>query len=228
MANVIVIEEQVEIPLDLRSLAEFRRWATSDAFPERGRIDYIQGRIEVDMSPEDLHRHGKLKAEIAVVLGQRIKRLELGELYIDRARVSSPQADLSAEPDVLFVSEESLNAGRVRLIAGVSGAADRYIEMEGAPDLVVEIVSEGSVTKDTRRLPVAYFQAGVAEFWLLDARGEELVFRIHRRGPTAFEPAPTAPDGAQFSAILGCWYCLTRSRNRSGRLTYTLDERAED
>ena len=39
MANPIVIEEQVEIPLDLRSLAEFRRWAGSDAFPRRGRID---------------------------------------------------------------------------------------------------------------------------------------------------------------------------------------------
>lgn len=227
MANAIVIEDQLEIPLDLRSLAEFRRWATSDAFPERGRIDYLQGRIEVDRSPEDLHRHGKLKAEVGSVLAVRVKRLELGELYIDRARVSSPQADLSVEPDVLFISEDSLNSGRVQLVPRASGAADGYIEMEGAPDLVVEIVSDSSVAKDTRRLPPAYFRAGVAEFWLLDARGEELIFHIHRRGPTAYEPAPVATDGAQHSAVLGCWYRLTRSRNRSGRVTYTLDERPD-
>ena len=64
MATMLVIEEQVEIPMDLRSLADFRRWALSDEFPERGRIDYVGGRIEVDMAPEDLFCHGTLKGEI--------------------------------------------------------------------------------------------------------------------------------------------------------------------
>ncbi|MFC1597806.1 hypothetical protein ACFL5Q_07745, partial [Planctomycetota bacterium] len=90
MATTIRIEEQVEIPLSLRTLADFRRWATSDAFPEHGRIDYVAGCIEVDMSPEDLHTHGKLKTELVVVLGQRIKEKQLGELYTDSTRISCP------------------------------------------------------------------------------------------------------------------------------------------
>ena len=40
MATTVVFEEQVEIPTDIQSLADFRRWALSDDFPERGRIDY--------------------------------------------------------------------------------------------------------------------------------------------------------------------------------------------
>jgi Uma2 family endonuclease len=53
--------------------------------------------------------------------------------------------------------------------------------LEVAPDLIVEIVSDTSVRKDTERLPVSYFAAGVGEFWLIDARRDPLEFLIHRR-----------------------------------------------
>jgi len=182
MAITLVLEEQIEVPMDLHCLADFRQWSASDAFPERGRIDYIAGRIDVDMSPEDLHTHGKLKTELVGVLWQRIKQDGLGELYTDRARVVCPDADLSAEPDVVFVCETSLDDGRVRLVPKSGGAADRYVELEGPPDLIVEIVSDASVRKDTEHLPAAYYRAGVAEFWLIDARSEDLLFRIHHRG----------------------------------------------
>ena len=223
MATTILIEDSVEIPLNLRSLGDFRRWATSDAFPERGRIDFVAGRIEVDMSPEDLHTHGKLKTELVVTLGQRIKQNRLGELYTDSTRVSCPDAELSVEPDLVFVSDASLDSGRVRLVPKSGGGPDRYVELEGPPDLVVEILSDASVRKDTERLPVAYYQAGVPELWLLDARGPELLFRIHRRGPTTFEPVPTDADGYQHSPTLACHYRLTRTRNPHGRLSFDLE-----
>lgn len=35
MASSVIFEEQVEIPF-VDSLAEFRKWALSDAFPKRG------------------------------------------------------------------------------------------------------------------------------------------------------------------------------------------------
>jgi hypothetical protein len=61
MATSIIFEAQVEIPMDLRDLADFRRWAHSQDFLERGRIDYLSGPIEVDTSPEDVFSHGTLK-----------------------------------------------------------------------------------------------------------------------------------------------------------------------
>jgi Uma2 family endonuclease len=222
MAHTLVIEEQIEIPLKLRSLAEFRGWATSDEFPERGRIDYLAGRIEVDMSPEDLFCHGALKIELIRVLSQRVKKGNLGHLFTDRTRVSSPQADLSTEPDLVFVSRPALASGQARLVAKSTGEPGRYVELEGAPDLIVEIVCDGSVTKDTRRLPKAYFGAGVCEFWLADARRGELLFQIHQRGPSAFERVVGDAEGFQASTVFGCAFRLDGRRDQQGEWTFDL------
>ena len=96
---------------------------------------------------------------------------------------------------------------------------------EGPPDLIVEIVSDSSVRKDTKRLPKAYWQAGVLEYWLVDARREELFFRIHQRGDADYQPALMDDESYQYSAVLDCWYRLDRSRNPRGRLQYVLREK---
>jgi Uma2 family endonuclease len=222
--NIVIFEEQVEIPF-VGSLGDFRGWATSDRFPERGRIDYIAGRVEVDTSPEDFYCHGTLKTEIIGVLRQIVKRAGTGHLLTDSTRVSCPAADLSVEPDIVFVSDESLDSGRVRLVPKATGEPDRYIELEGAPDLIVEIVSDSSATKDTQRLPAAYYQAGVGEFWLIDARGETLGYQIYRPGPAAYQAVPPDADGFQRSAVFNTRFLLTRQRNRRGRWTFDLREK---
>jgi Uma2 family endonuclease len=224
MASSVVFEEQIEIPM-VRSLAEFRAWATSDDFPERGRIDFLAGRIEVDMSPEDLFCHGTLKTEIVQVVGRLAKASGSGYLFGDRARVSSPEGEFSAEPDVVFLSHDSLESGRVRLVPKASAEPDRYVELEGPPDLIVEIVSDASVTKDTQRLPAAYWRAAVEEFWLVDARREALLFQIHRRGPSAYEAIAPDEEGFQHSAVFKTHFRLARRRNQHGRWVYDLEER---
>jgi Uma2 family endonuclease len=223
MATVL-FEEQLEIPAEIRSLADFRQWAVSEEFPERGRIDFIEGRIEVDMAPEDFFCHGTLKTEIAAVLQQRVKRGRLGHLCIDSTRISSTAADLSAEPDIVFLSHEALKSGRARLVPKAGGRPGRYIEVEGPADLVVEIVSDTSVSKDTKRLPVAYFRAGVREFWLVDARGEDVLFTIHRRGAKGYEPVERDSGGFQPSAVLGRLYRLDSTRDADGNWEFDLLE----
>jgi Uma2 family endonuclease len=222
VSAMVVIEDRVEIPLMLQALSQFREWAASDQFPESGRIDYLAGRIEVDMSPEDLYSHGKVKIEVVGTLWQRIKREDLGDLYTDSTRVSSREADLSCEPDVVFVSRHSLESGRVRMVAKANREPDRFVELEGAPDLVVEIVSDTSMRKDTERLPLAYFRAGVLEYWLIDARAPELMFRIFTRGPGEFVPVVPDTAGFQLSAVLGCRYRLVRRREAS-RVKFDLE-----
>jgi len=225
MATSVIIEEQVEIPLDIRSLADFRRWALSDGFPERGRIDFVAGKIEVDMSPEDLFCHGALKVAIAAKLFQRIEREDLGHVLTDRTRVSVPAADLSVEPDVLFLSHQSLDTGRVRLVPKSGGEPGRYIEVEGTPDLIVEIVSDSSVTKDTQRLPAAYAVAGVPEFWLADARKEPVVFRIHHLVEGAYAPAQPDAEGYLRSNVLACRFRLDAGRDARGHWKFKLLDR---
>jgi Uma2 family endonuclease len=218
----IVLSEQVAIPSSLETIEDFRRWATSDSFPEDGRVDYISGNIEVDMSPEDLYCHGGLKVELIRVLSEHVRRGNLGEIYTDRTRFSTPAADVSAEPDLLFVSNDSLDKGIVRLVPKTSGKKGRYIEFEGAPDLVIEIVSDSSVGKDTRRLPAAYFAAEIKEFWLADGRQEELVFHIYNRGKIQFEHLSVDLDGFQRSAVFNCGFQLRRRINARGNWVYEL------
>jgi len=225
MATTIRFEEQVEIPLGLGTLAEFRAWATSDAFPEQGRIDYLSGSIEVDMSPEDLFCHGALKVELIRVLSQRVKSQGLGHLFTDRTRVSVPAAELSVEPDIVFLSTEARSSGRVRLVPKERGRPGRYVELEGPPDLVVEIVSDASVTKDTRRLPEAYARARIPEFWLADARGSELVFRIHHLAESAYVPAATDAEGFQRSPVFGALFRLDGRRDEQGEWVFDLREK---
>jgi Uma2 family endonuclease len=223
MATVL-LDLEVEIPT-IRNLAEFRQWALSDAFPERGRIDYIAGRIEVDMSPEDFFTHGTLKTRVAAEISDRVEELDLGHTLIAETRVSSVPGDVSAEPDVVVITHEAFDAGRVTLVPKASGEPDRFVEVEGGPDLVVEIVSDSSVKKDTKRLPRAYFAAGVRELWLIDARGKELVFQIHRRGASGFEAVDIDDAGYQRSEVLDAAYLLERSRHQRGHWIYRLHQR---
>ncbi len=222
MARKLILEERVEIPLNIDDLAAFRRWALSDQFPGEGRIDFVEGQIEVEMSPEDLFTHGTVKTEFVVVLGQRAKTTVPGDLFTDSTRISSVRGDVSAEPDIVFVSEDCLRAGRVRLVPKAGAPPDRYIEIDGAPDLVVEIVSDSSAGKDTRRLPRAYFRAGISEYWLVDARGEEVVFTIHRRGAGGFEPAPVDHEGFQRSDVFAARFRLQREPRTRGGWKYEL------
>jgi len=219
MATVLV-EDQCLIPGDLATLAAFRRWAVSEEFPPTGRIDWVASHIEVDMSPEDIFTHGTLKTEIVRVLGTLAKGRGI-HLFTGETRVSSVAGDLSVEPDVVAVSDAAIDAGRVRLVPASGGRPDRFTELEGTPDLVVEIVSDASVKKDTQRLPAAYHAAGIPEFWLIDARGPEVRFTIHRWEPAGYVASLTA-DGRGFSTVFGCGFTLVRSRNASGRFVYDL------
>ena len=225
MATIVNFENSFEMPLSLHSLGDFRLWTCSDGFPQTGRIDYVDGRIEVEMSPEDLFTHGTPKSEIHGVLYGRLKKQRCGHLFVDRTRIVSVPGNFSAEPDIVFVSHQSIASGRVRLIPKNSGQPGRYVELEGGPDLVVEIVSDGSETKDTRRLPDAYFNAGVAEYWLVDVRGETTIFRIHRRAKSSFEAVKQESDGFQSSQVLECRFHLERSWNDAGFWEYDLQSK---
>jgi len=209
--------------MGISSLREFREWTQSPGFPDRGRIDYVRGDIEVDMSPENMFFHGTLKTKLTARILDRVEELELGHVCSDRMRITSVSADLSAEPGVIVVSQRAIDEGRVRLVPAASQEADSFVEIEGGPDIVVEIVSENSVHKDRFRLPQAFYLANVQEYWLADARGEQLEFQIYARGDDQFVPVDTDDNGFQPSAVLQAKCRLIRSRGIGGFWRYELD-----
>jgi hypothetical protein len=223
---VIALEPAgVEIPAGVADLASFRHWLRSPEFPERGRIDWLPGRMEVDMAPEDLETHGAPKSTIAVRLGALLQERRLGRVYIDRARLTCPGSELAVEPDVLVLLLETVRAGRVRLVPRASGEGGRYLEVEGTADLVVEVVSDSSEQKDTVRLRALYHAAGVREYWIVDARRDPPALDVLLHRPDRYEESPVTGEGFRRSAILGAEVRLVRECEEAGLVFYRLDVR---
>lgn len=114
--------------------------------------EWVDGRVRM----EDLSdlRRSRLKGFLTSVLQSWAEVRELGQVYLAPFTVRLAER-IGLEPDLFFVRRE--NRDRVR-----------FTHVEGAPDLVVEIVSRG-VRANTceSRLP-AYESAGVPEVWLID------------------------------------------------------------
>jgi Uma2 family endonuclease len=211
---------QISVPEDAHKLAGFRAWVTSDEFPERGRICYMNGEVLVDMSPEKLESHNQVKSEINRVIGELIRALDLGKYYPDGLWLTNDESDLSTEPDGTFASWECLESGRAALVPSIRDDDD-FLEMRGSPDWVVEVVSTSSIRKDAQILPETYHQAGVREYWLIDARGDELQFTVFHHRPEGYVAA-TSVDGWLTSEVFGRQFRLERIRDRIGGWQYTL------
>jgi Uma2 family endonuclease len=219
--RALVIEERVTVPDAAFDHAGYRAWVTSDRYPDGVRTTYIGGDVLVEMTPESLDAHNQVKLAITVGLESFVRERDLGIVYPDGALVTHEEAGISCEPDVTFVSWAAFEDARVRLQPRKDGHSD-HIEIVGSPDLVVEIVSDSSVKKDTRLLHDAYCRAGVREYWLVDARGAEIHFDILSKVGDVFVSSSN-PLGPQESTVLGVRWTLTRTRNRIGRFRYRLD-----
>lgn len=224
-AAAVILSDQIRIPADAFRFELFRRWSRSEEFPASGRIDYLEGDVEVDMSPEDLYTHGVVKTALAAELHGLVATTGRGNVFVDSTRVTAPGIGLSAEPDVVVVTWERLQEGKVREVPAAGKGPGRFVELEGSPDLVVEIVSDASVRKDLRRLPRLYARAGVPEVWIVDARGEELVFQIATLDRSRYRNLATDDEGWTESPFLGGKVRLVRELNAYSRWQYRLEHR---
>jgi Uma2 family endonuclease len=213
------------VPPEAQTMEGFREWATADDFPEHVRVTYLQGEIIVDMSNEDMDDHVNPKGEITSVLMPLCKRLKIGKFYPDGLLLTNPDAGVSNNPDALFFSYSGLEERRVRPVPK-KGAEHKHRELEGSPDWVLEIVSDSSVKKDLVRLREAYHRAGILEYWIVDARKEELSFQILLRRKTGYVAAPIR-DGWQRSKVFGRSFRLERVLDDYGLWDYTLHVRED-
>jgi Uma2 family endonuclease len=220
MVTMFVEGDKVSVPTWVTDLPSFRRWAHSDDFPESGRICYLDGEVWIDMSREQLFTHAALKGELSNVLATLVKSEKLGYLFPDGILLSSVEADIACQPDATFVSFAAL-ADRVRLIEGKDQG---YVELEGAPDIVLEVVSKSSVHKDTVTLRQAYWEAGILEYWLVDGRKEPCLFDILRHTARGYT-ATRKQDGWIKSQVFGRSFRLVHAPDARGNPEFTLELR---
>jgi Uma2 family endonuclease len=222
MPSFTVQPEGVTVPAWVVDLPSFSRWVDSPEFPETGRYAYIRGNVWMDVSMEQPFVHNEVKLWISMALAALARESTLGRMFADRMRLRNDDADLSTEPDGMFVSYRALQSGRVRL---VEGTVTEYREFEGSPEMTLEVVSDTSETKDRRDLRDLYYRAGVDEYWLVDARGEEPVLEILRRGPRGYVNARHQAGGWVRSQVFGRAFRLIRADGPDGNPQFTLEHR---
>lgn len=220
MSTTIVFQENVRIP-EIVDIDSFRQWAKSGNFPDRGRYSYLKGELWIDLMTEQLFSHNDVKMEFAEIIRGLLKRSRRGRFFGDRTLVTNVKTGLSTEPDGTIAMFTSLKKGRVSL---VEGADEGFNEIMGSPDMVLEVVSPTSVQKDTVMLRELFWESGIPEYWLVDARGDRLQFEILKHGRKGYI-STRIQSGWVRSVILDKSFRLTRSLDAIGNPEYALSVR---
>lgn len=222
--STVVVADQVRIPSWVNDLESFRRWSRSDDYPERGWVSFLDGEIWVDTHMEQLFTHNRVKTCFTVALAGLVEAEQLGYFFSDRASLSHEGANLSTEPDGTFCSFVAIESKRVALVEGVE---EGFVEIDGTPDMVLEVVSTYSVRKDTKVLRGLYARAGIPEYWLVDARKEKLQFDILSLTERGYATTRKR-DGWVKSRVFGRAFRLESRPDRLGNPQYFLQTRAAD
>ena len=117
--------------------------------PEDKRYELLDGELIMVPSPTWPHQRTELK--LGSRLGGFVERNELGETATAPLDVILSDTDV-VQPDLLFVSHE-----RTHIIT--------HNNIQGAPDLVVEILSPSTAQRDLTFKRRLYAKHGVKEYW---------------------------------------------------------------
>jgi Uma2 family endonuclease len=219
MSTIVLDSQRVQIPAWVDDHSSFRRWVHSDEFPEYGRICYL-GEVWVDMSKEQL-THNQAKGEVTAVLTRLAKETQSGRFFPDGYLLTNLDAELTTNPDGMFVLNESFRTGRVQLVEGVD---EGYVELQGSPDMVLEIISPSSAEKDLVRLRNLYAAAGIPEYWLMDVRGEKAELTILRQSGRGYSAVRKSSIGTR-SSVFAQSFSLKREVDAIGFPEFELSVR---
>jgi Uma2 family endonuclease len=106
------------------------------------------------MSPPPLIDHQDVVSELLTAMRTQARRRNLGKVLTAPCGVRLPGQRVPVEPDIFFVKRE-----RLRILK------KRYVE--GAPDLIVEVLSPSNANYDLETKFILYQNAGVQECWFV-------------------------------------------------------------
>ncbi len=138
--------------------------------------ELINGEILKRASPNSPHQRASHKLNGLFFIYNEEK--QVGEFFHAHYDVYFDENTAGVQPDLLFVSKE-----RDFIIKEGNGIV-------GAPDLVVEIVSPGSVDKDRVLKKGVYERFAVKEYWLVDPGHQKVeVYRMENNRYVSFSSA---------------------------------------
>jgi Uma2 family endonuclease len=111
--------------------------------------------------PSPITQHQRIVKHVTKKLDNFVELNKLGEVFISPLDVVFDEGNV-CEPDILFISNENKDIITKKNIVGV-------------PDLLVEVVSKGSVVRDYVEKKNDYENFGVKEYWLIDPLNETII-----------------------------------------------------
>lgn len=162
---------------------EFQRW-----YDEGHRGEWVDGEV-IPLMPPDA-RHQEIVLLLGFVLAKFARIRRLGRVIIAPFELRLHEGRSYREPDMLFLARDH--------DAKFDGK-----RVNGAADLVVEVVSQSSVAQDRRNKMSDYAAAGIPEYWIIDPRPGRLpfeAFELHEDG--YYRPLLPRADGIVESLVL--------------------------
>lgn len=146
------------------------------------RYELVEGDIRMTPSPSVFHQ--EISKRLGKLLLEWIEGQGLGLVYDAPIDVVLSEHNV-VQPDLLYVSRERL---------GIIKEAN----IQGAPDLVVEILSPSTAEWDRVTKRRAYERYGVRELWLVDLEGRSI--EVATRKGVALEVLQVYPLGTTLSS----------------------------
>jgi Uma2 family endonuclease len=128
------------------------------------RYEIIEGELLVTPAPRILHQ--VVVTQLAAALLTHAKRHGLGQVFVAPVDIVFSEFDV-VEPDIVYISK-----------ARASVLTEKNVQ--GAPDLAVEVLSETTERIDRTTKLKLYGKFGVQEYWIIDPHGPTA--EIYRRG----------------------------------------------
>lgn len=152
--------------------------------PGDKRYELMEGEFYMVPSPNVWHQ--TLLERIFLALHHYVTNQRLGELHLAPLDVVLSEENV-VQPDILFISEEHSHIITERNI-------------QGAPDLVIEVLSPSTGERDRGLKRKLYAKYGVGEYWIVSP--EEQGIEVMRLGETGFETVGVHRKGETLTSPL--------------------------
>ena len=121
--------------------------------PDDGkRYQVIEGELFVSPAPRTTHQD--IIVHLTVLLQTHVKAHNLGKVYVAPTDVLLGPITV-VQPDILFIRRE--NMGIIT-----------ELNIQGPPDLCIEVLSPGTESVDRERKMAVYARYGVHEYWIIN------------------------------------------------------------
>ncbi len=167
----------------------FEDWVRLDY--EGGLSEWVDGEARLYMSATAEHQ--AIIEFLHILMGLFVQVRQAGFVKLAPYAMQSARGGRGREPDLMFVATANLD----RLQSDY---------LHGPPDLIVEVVSKDSVTRDGEEKLAEYAVSGVREYWVIDSRITPVTARFYILEDGAFRAMDPGPDGVyRASVIEGFW-----------------------